>query len=449
MRGGVLQEIYGCTASAGEAEVLREHLLRRGVRLVGGEEEADWVIIHTCIVIEHTERRMVRRIREHLERGRGVIVAGCLPKARGEVLTGLKGEGRLYAVDTHEVPDMERVAEEVLKILRTGSPGEMPESGDAALTEKVGGFEGVERGVFAGGASSAPPRGIIPISTGCLGGCTYCIIRIARGRLQSFPEDYIVRRMKRLLAEGRREIYLTSQDTAAYGMEGGASSALPALLRRLTAIPGRYFIRVGMMNPWTATTALEEILDAFTDDHIYKFFHIPVQSGSDEVLQRMGRPYTAGEFVSLVEKIKERFPWCVLSTDIIVGFPGESEEDFEKSVELVERVKPPVLNITRFSPRPSTPAARFEGALPGWKVKERSRRLTELHRGISREFMEGWVGRTFKALAVELDRRRGTTLMRSAEYLPVVVEGLLAPGEFYEVEVVEAADFYVKGRLLR
>lgn len=454
MQGGVLQEIYGCTASAGEAEVLREHLHQRGVRLVEAEEEADWVIIHTCIVIEHTERRMLRRIRKHLEEGRGVIVAGCLPKARREVLQGLEGEGRLYILDTHMVPGMEHAAEEVLQILRGGNAER-----STVWSGKGGNEAGVPCGTgsqhlvgsrdLPGPSRTSPIRGIIPISTGCLGGCTYCITRIARGRLRSFPEDYVVGRMRRLIEEGRREIYLTSQDTAAYGMDYGGPSALPSLLRKLTKIPGRYFIRVGMMNPWTLRTALEEILEAFTDPHIYRFFHIPVQSGSDRVLRMMGRPYTAEEFLSTVRRIRETFPRCVLSTDVIVGFPGETEEDFERSVELIERVKPPVLNITRFSPRPGTPAASLKCSLPGWKVKERSRRLTELHREISRNFMESWVGSTLEVLAIEQDTRRGATLMRSVDYLPVVVEGVHPPGRFYPVEVTEAADFYVRGILLR
>src|SRR5437879_3556132 len=254
-----------------------------------------------------------------------------------------------------------------------------------------------------------PARG--PIAPRLSGRWPYCIARVARGRVASYGIDSLVGQVRRHVEQGAREIKLTGQDTAAYGLDTGTN--LAALLRAIAETPGEFRVRVGMADPLTVYPIQEELVAAYASDKLFKFLHLPVQSGDDAILESMRRQYTVSEFEEIVRRFRRTFPEITLSTDAIVGFPGESEEQFEATMELVRRVRPDIVNVTRFSPREGTPAATMPGRIVGWNVKERSRRLTRLRFQLAREMNERFIGSEGTVL-VKAPGKPGTDLPPAA-----------------------------------
>ncbi|MCD6106328.1 MAG: tRNA (N(6)-L-threonylcarbamoyladenosine(37)-C(2))-methylthiotransferase, partial [Thermoplasmata archaeon] len=272
------------------------------------------------------------------------------------------------------------------------------------------------------------------------GACSYCITKVARPRLRSYRPELIVENVKRALAMGYREIRLTAPDTAAYGRDIGSS--LPELLEMVAGLEGDFMVRVGMMNPNTASRIWDDLMKVYSHPRVFKFLHLPVQSGDDGVLRDMRRGYTVEEFEELVRDFRSRHEG-LLSTDVIVGYPTEDEEAFRNTVELVGKVRPDILNITRFSRRPGTPAWRLK-PLPSQELKRRSRLLTELHRRISLENNSRFVGRRMRVLVLE-EGKGGTVLARAPSYRPVVLDAAHL-GEWVEAEIVDYSFVYLRGR---
>jgi len=220
--------------------------------------------------------------------------------------------------------------------------------------------------------------GIVPISSGCLSNCSYCGVKFARGRLKSYPAEKIVEDVENLVKSGCREIWLTSQDNGCYGMDSGETN-LAKLVGNVCEVDGEFVVRVGMMNPTYVKNGqmLGELIDAMKNDKVQKFVHIPVQSGSDDVLNAMRRGYVVADFEKIVAEFRAEIPDIIVSTDVIVGFPTESEEDFAATVELVKRTRPEKVNISKFGARPGTDAAKMK-QLDVKVVNERSRILHEV-----------------------------------------------------------------------
>ena len=354
-------ETYGCTSNQADSDIIRG--LAKRYFALSDLESCDIAIINSCGVIEHTERKVLRRLQEIKGLGKRVILAGCLPRI-SQMVDGVS-DGTLTPDNLNALPD-------VVKAII---------SGEKAVVKKRNKLDKSELRCFKERLRENRIA-IVSISEGCVGRCSYCATRFARGRLFSFKLENLVDEIKKAVEEGFREIQLTSQDTAAYGLDRGKN--LAQLLEKISEIEGDFRVRVGMMNPNNALRILEELVEAFKSEKIYKFLHLPVQSGDDEILERMNREYTVNEFLEVVKRFKKEFSDLVLSTDIIVGFPGEDEDSFTKSYELIEKIKPDIVNITRFSARKGTPAARLKD-MPDWVKKERSRKLTELARRIGKD----------------------------------------------------------------
>ncbi len=385
----VYVEAYGCSQNIAET-----HMLARSIgEEVGSPEEADLIVLGTCVVIGHTENRMLRRIKELKAYGKDLVVYGCLPSARKELL-----DEDVIPITTWE---LER-AGEVLGTHR--SPMDEVFIWDAVAT--------------------------IPIANGCLGACTYCITRLARGRVRSRGREWILDEVKKALEMGAVEIRLSAQDTAAYGKDAGTN--LARLVEDITSLPGDFRIRVGMMEPRETLNILDELLEAYENEKVYKFLHLPVQSGDDEILRRMNRGYTVDDFESIVREFRRKFPEMTLSTDIIVGFPGETDESFENTMDMLRRIKPEILNITRFSPRPKTPAFKWKRPSTN-KVKEWSQKITAFQMENMTERMGRFVGREVDVL-VPSRGKRGNFLARTENYLPVVLRDVEV-GRWYRVRV--------------
>ncbi len=417
-------EVFGCSANLADAEIVSGLLTQAGHKIINGPEEADACVVLTCTVKTPTEHKVVKRLRRLSDKGVNLVVAGCMPKAQRELVMEAVPEASMLGPDD---------LLEVVDIVEEAMGGNRVEAVSNRATDKT----------CLPRARANPVVHIAPISSGCLGSCSYCIVRRARGSLHSYPADSIVEDTRRALEGDCREIWVTAEDTAAYRFGG---TRLPQLLEELSRLPGRFFIRVGMMNPDQAEPILDELVEAYSSEKVFKFLHIPVQSGNDEVLKRMRRRYTVDDFRRIVARFRDSFPGLSLSTDIICGFPGETEEQFTDSVRLVEEVDPDVLNISRFWPRPGTEAEGMDGQLHGRETKKRSRMLSALWRRLSFEKNRGWMGWRGDILIDELGRG-GSVVGRNFAYKPVVLHDQVDLGEFVEVEITGAERGYLLGKI--
>jgi MiaB-like tRNA modifying enzyme len=285
---------------------------------------------------------------------------------------------------------------------------------------------------------------IIPLAEGCLGSCTYCITRRARGALRSYPPEKIVERTVAAVLEGAREIWLTSQDSGAYGLDFGGS--LPELLCGVLGVSGDFRVRVGMANPNHVIGFLDELLSAFADERVYRFLHVPVQSGNDRVLKDMGRAYSVDDFKAIVSAFRKKFD-ATISTDLIAGYPTEDESAFQDSVSLVKEVKPDILNVSRFWARPKTAAEKLK-EFPGRETKRRSRILNQAFKEVGLLRNKKWVGWEGEALVSEKNQD-GSYTARNSHYKPIILkskENLL--GKKVVAKITEATHFDLRGEVI-
>lgn len=420
MRMRVYYESYGCTANRGDLEVMLGLLKEAGHEATEDRGDADITLINTCSVKGTTYRRMLRRIRELVERGDRVLVAGCLPLIDPESVLGLRPHGVISCRTLEAVVEAaETIWRRKSRFIRIHGDGRRA---------------GMPR------CPLHPVSAIVNIADGCTSSCTYCSVRLARGKLRSLNPDEVVGEVRSALGRGQREILLTAQDTAAYGLDLGRS--LPELLETVCSLEGRFMVRVGMMNPKNAVRILPGLLKAYESEKVYKFLHLPVQSGDDGVLELMGRGYRAEEYVKVVEAFRSRFPDLHLATDVIVGFPGEGRREFERTLDVVERTMPDKVNISRFSPMPGTEAARMKGPDPR-EVAERSRLLASLVRRMGSGVNRGYLGTERWGLVTECGKKGGFTV-RLSNYKPAIV-GEGRPGEFIRVRITGYTPTYLVG----
>lgn len=296
--------------------------------------------------------------------------------------------------------------------------------------------------------------GIVNIEEGCLDACAFCSTKLVKGRLQSQPEEAIVDQVRRLVEDGCLEIQLTGQDCACYGFDTGTN--LASLTQKILAqIPGNYKIRLGMGNPRHILGYKDALLECFQDERLYQFLHVPVQSGSERVLQLMNRKHSVEDFRSFALELQEKFPLFTLSTDLIVGFPGETDADFQETLDLLKKTRPTVCNITRFVARKGTVAARIEEAnaddtpaVPDSVKHERSAKLFDAFQQIAQENNQCWVGKTCTVMTEKQGHRAGTTIARNCAYRPVALQGNIPAGKTLQVHITKAEPFALIGERL-
>ncbi|MDQ5842617.1 MAG: tRNA (N(6)-L-threonylcarbamoyladenosine(37)-C(2))-methylthiotransferase, partial [Thermoproteota archaeon] len=235
-----------------------------------------------------------------------------------------------------------------------------------------------------------PLVSIVEIASGCMSQCTFCQTKIAKGRLRSYRIGDIVRQIKSDIQSGCQEVWLSSTDNGCYGRDIGTN--LVELLRACCCIEGSFKIRVGMMNPMYLPAILDKIVNLFYEsDKLFKFLHIPVQSGSDRILKKMKRGHTSKIFMDAVEAFRDKISEMTISTDIIVGFPSETEDDFKETIDLIERSQPDIVNISRYAARPGTQAYEWKGIRVDSQVsKKRSEYLHTLTRRIAKNRNSLW-----------------------------------------------------------
>lgn len=420
---------FGCSTNLADGEVLAGCLLKAGYKIATNVTDADVVVYNTCAVKGPTENRMIE-VLKRVPKGKKLIVAGCLPIINFERLCR---EARFDGVAGPAVG--EKIVSIVEGVLRG---------------EKILALENVQNSrpsLNLPRIRLNPVIGIIPVSYGCLGSCSYCCVIFARGRLRSYSINEIVEHFKRALVDGVKEFWLTSQDTACYGRDIGTN--LPKLVEAVCNIEGSFKVRIGMMTPNMARGILEDLIEVFRSDKVFKFIHLPVQSGDDQVLQRMRRFYSTADFIEMVEAFRRAFPKSTLATDVICGFPGETEEAFERTMRLIKDVKPDIVNISKFFARPKTQAAKMDHAVPLSQIKERSAILSRLASEVAFEKNQGWIGWEGEVLVDEVGKMGGSWVGRNFAYKPVVVK---SPknlfGEKVNVKIVRAFSTHLEGEIV-
>ena len=417
----VYVESYGCSQNQGEGAGIARDLAARGHEIAPSPAAADVGVLVTCGVIGPTEGRMVRRWRVLSARLPRVVVTGCLVPLRTELMDGAGRERTTF------VPIREQA--------------HLPALLDSWSTEAVVDLPRTDVDPMA--LPGPPMSEEVVIAQGCTSGCTYCFSRLARGRLESVPAAEVVRRARSAVGRGVREVRLTGLDTAAWGEDLDGPERLPDLLRAVSRAVGDARVRVGMMSPQSLEPHLDAYLDALAEGPAYRFLHLPLQSGSDDVLGAMRRGYTADQFRRQVAAARARLPDLHVATDVIVGFPGETEDDFRATEALLEAVGPETVNVTRFSARPGTPAARLPPLAPR-VAKRRSRSVAGLRHRISRSRLERWIGTETVGRVLE-HGPGGSAVARLANYLPVVLDRRPPLGADVALRVDGARSTYLLG----
>jgi len=391
--------------------------------IVDNLESADIVIFNTCTVKNPSESAFFRELEKiKLEHPyKTIVVAGCI--AQSDSKNPLLKDYCL--IGTRQIHRIVEVVEEALNdnVVRLLEKGEMPPLNLPKVRKN-------------------PVIGIIQINLGCLGVCTFCKTKSARFNLKSYPIADIVKEAKDAIKEGVKEIWLTSQDTFCYGFDIGTNIA--ELLKKLVEIEGDFLIRVGMGNPDHFPKIKDKLIEIYKNPKIFKFLHLPLQSGNNQVLKDMRRLYTIEDFNKILADFKKRIPSINIMTDIIVGYPTESEEQYFDTLSATRLNSFDSINISRFWPRPGTKAAELK-PLQGEVVKHRSKVLTEIFHNISLLQNEKWVGWKGKIL-VDEKGREGQWIGRNYCYKQIIIEGEFKLGEWVNVEVIKAEKFALKGK---
>jgi len=405
-------EAYGCSASFADSEMISGLIVNGGHTLVQDKSESDLNLIVTCSVKDVTASRMIHRIKE--SQSKQLVVAGCLPKAERHTVEKFAQNASLMGPNS---------IGKTLQVIETTLSG-----------SKVVALEDTD--VYKIGIPKVrlnPAVGIVEIANGCMSECTFCQTKLAKGDLQSYRIGDITRQVKQELDDGCKEVWLSSTDNGCYGLDIGED--LSSLIDQVVQIPEDFRIRVGMMNPMFMPRIRDNLLKSFENAKVFRFLHIPVQSGSNAVLNDMKRGHTVETFKNVVSKFRTKFGSFTISTDIIIGYPSETQENFEETIELLKETTPDVVNISRYSRRPGTVAAEMP-QIDAIEIKRRSKQATELINKISLENNKKWVG--WKGDVLFDENLDGQIKGRNFAYKPIFINEVAEIGQICAVEVVDA-----------
>ena len=417
----IFVEAYGCSASFADSEMISGLIVNGGHTLATDSSESDLNLIVTCSVKDTTANKMMHRIKSL--KTKPLIVAGCLPKAEqsnvekfteNASLLGPNSLGKTLDVINSTLSGKKQIALEDSDLSKVGLP-------KVRLNSAVG---------------------IVEIASGCMSECTFCQTKLAKGDLSSYRLGDIVRQVQTEIKEGCKEVWLTSTDNGCYGFDIGTD--LPTLVNAVSEIPEDFMIRVGMMNPMYMSRIKQELVESYDNEKVFKFLHIPVQSGSNKVLNDMKRGHTSETFREIVKKTKDRFENFTISTDIIVGFPSETEEDFQKTLSLLDETKPDVVNLSKYSARPGTDAAELK-QIDAAEIKRRSKIIFEQINKISMESNKKWIGWKGKVLFDE--KTEEGIKGRNYAYKPIAVQEDVKIGDSHIVEIIDATRKRLIGKI--
>ena len=408
---------FGCQQNEADTERIRGMLHEMGYEMTNNADEADFILFNTCAVREHAEDRAFGNI--------GAL--SHLKKRRPEVIIALCG---CMAQQEKNVEKIKKSYPQVSLLFGTHALWRFPSLLYRVLTEKkrvfdIGGEDDIAEGLPVLRARGA--KAWLSIMYGCNNFCTYCIVPYVRGRERSRRPEEIERELRELIAAGYKEITLLGQNVNSYGKDLGLNIDFAGLLRRLNAVPGDFWLRFMTSHP----------KDASPSEKVAKQLHLPFQSGSNEILRRMNRHYTAESYRTLIQDARQKMPDITLSSDIIVGFPGETEQDFAQTLALVDEVRFDLLFTFLYSPRSGTPAASYEDPVTPEEKQRRFERLLRVQDEIVAERQAAYQGKRLRLLVDGMAKGPDYpyTARTEGNLLVCVCGDGIQTGEFIQAEI--------------
>ena len=430
-------ETYGCASNKADSYIISS-VLRKANFNQTTLENAQFVIINTCAVKEQTENKIKSRLialhkRFNQETSAYTIVAGCLPHITPTYIDTIKkiipSFGAIIDLDSlTDLPD-------ILRQVKLGKKGFVFKA------KKL-----LDKAKFSIDHPPGKITGIVPISEGCLGSCTYCCVKNARGKLNCYDPDNIIENVRHQLKQGIKQIYLTSQDCSNYQYNG---ISLINLANRIINLDYEFFLRIGMINPSLLINNIDGLISIIKQKKIYQFLHIPIQSGSNKILETMQRSYLISDLIEKIELLRTELPDLTLSTDIICGFPGETEYDFLRSINFIKWLKPEILNISKFTPRPGTKAKQMK-QIDNKIIKQRSIRLSNIFQNSLEHINVKWKGWQGKVLVLHAGSEKSPAFARNFAYKNVLINNYPDGefGKFVEVKIIKVDGFNLYGKLI-
>ena len=426
---------FGCQQNEADTERIRGMLSEMGYEMTDTPDEADFILFNTCAVREHAEDRAFGNVGalRHLKKERpGIVIAMCGCMAQQE----------------KNVEKIKKSYPQVNLLFGTHALWRFPSLLYRVLTEKkrvfdIGGEDDIAEGLPVLRAKGA--KAWLSIMYGCNNFCTYCIVPYVRGRERSRTPEDILAEVRRLAADGVKEVMLLGQNVNSYGKNLETPVSFAELLRMVNEVEGIERIRFMTSHPKDLS---DELIQAMADcDKVCKYLHLPVQSGSDEILRRMNRHYTKESYMELVRKARAAMPDITLSTDIIVGFPGETEEDFQETLDVIRKSRYSTAFTFIYSKRTGTPAATMENQVPEDVIKDRFDRMLNILNPIVHEVHEEQLGKVMTVFAEEASKQDKTVLTGRADNNMLVhfkgTEDLI--GQMVPVKITENKTFYLIG----
>ena len=429
-------ETYGCTSNKADSYIISNILTNSGYNQVE-LEDAQFLIINTCAVKEQTENKIKERLKNLHEfyrnyTDRFIIIAGCLPHITPNYIDVIKNIIPSFSaiIDLDNFKELPEIFTEI-------------KAGDKNLIFKS--REIIDKSEVLISHPKGKITGIIPISEGCLGSCAYCCVKHARGKLNCYDPSNIVRNVEHQLKQGIKQIYLTSQDCSIYQYKG---TSLLDLVSEIVNLDYDFYLRIGMINPSFLVNEMEQLVSIFKLPKVYKFLHIPLQSGSNKILLKMQRKYLISDIIDKIDFLRKKFPSLTISTDIICGFPGETEYDFFRTINLIKWLKPEILNISKFTPRPGTKAKEMK-QINSRTIKERSIRLSNIFRNSLEHINDAWKDWEGKVLLLHKGSEPSQAFGRNFAYKNIFIDQYEGEyGVFTSVKVERIEGFNLYGKLI-
>lgn len=418
----VYLETYGCTFNQADGQIMAD-ILKDEHEIVDNIHDADVVILNTCYVKLPTEQKMITRINTIKTEfpDKKLIVGGCMVEVDPKRLNKFAGDS--CWIGPHKIDLINEVVNKSL---------------NDEVVHECGKTSIIKAGTANKNFDSLVH--ILQICEGCNGACTFCCTKIARGFLVSYPIEKIVAEAKEAISKGCKELQVTAQDSACYGMDSGESFA--QLLNELAAIDGDFRIRVGMMHPKSLKGQLDEVISAFkNNDKIYNFVHIPIQTGSAKVLEEMNRLHTMEEFRMMIDKFRSEIPDLSIATDIIIGYPTETDDDFQKTVELLYEIKPDIIHISKYMHRPGAKSSSLK-EIEHSVMKERSHKINQVKTEVMLENNKSYEGSVQKVLITGKGTSGGFVGYTNS-YKNVIVDDVEI-GSFVDVKITEGKRTYLQ-----
>ena len=429
-------ETYGCASNKADSYIIINVLMNANYTQTS-LENAQFLIINTCAVKEQTENKIKARLENlhkqfHKNPNKHIIIAGCLPHIATNYIEVIKRITPSFAaiINLNNIIDLPEIFQEI-------------KSGKKNLVLKSDKL--IDKAAYPIYHPRGKITGIIPISEGCLGSCTYCCVKNARGKLNCYEPNSIIKNVEYQLKQGIKQIYLTSQDCSTYDYNG---TTLAEIVKNIVSLDYKFFLRIGMINPSFLINNTEQLISIFNQPKVYRFLHIPIQSGSNDVLKRMQRKYLISDIIDNIDFLRKEFKNLTISTDIICGFPGETEYDFFRTINFIKWLKPEILNISKFTARPGTKAKQME-QLGSKLIKERSIRLSSVFRNSLSEINKKWKGWEGEVLVLHEGTEPNQGFGRNYAYKNIFIANYDGEfGKFVNIKIVKVEGFNLFGKII-